>query len=88
MTADGIWERNLDVQVRLAAGKLALRLGHRPHTLAPALVWVWHRFDGVTPVEQICAEADPGQVDEVRETVAALVEGGYLAPAGPARPSP
>lgn len=81
MSADGIWSRNLDVQVRLAAGKLALMLGGRAYTLPPSLVWVWHRFDGVTPAARICAEADPDQADAVRAAVDALVDGGYVTPA-------
>ena len=87
MTAKGpggeVWERNLDVQVRLAAGKLALRLGDRAHTLAPPLVWVWHRCDGTTPAERICAEAGADQAGEIRAAIAALAAGGYVTPARP-----
>ena len=80
---DQIWERNLDVQVRLAAGKLALRLGDHSHTLAPPLVWVWHRFDGITPAGRIRAEADPEQAGQAEAAVVALAEGGYIVPIRP-----
>jgi hypothetical protein len=83
VSADRIWTRNLDVQVRLAAGKLALLLGGRAYTLAPPLVWVWHRFDGVTPAAQICAEADPDRAGDVRAAIDALADGGYVTPGGP-----
>lgn len=83
MSADVVWERNLDVRVRLAGGRLALILGEVAHTLPPPLAWVWRRVDGAIPAERIYAEADVEQADEVRTTVQRLVDGGFLLPARP-----
>lgn len=83
MAADRAWERNPDAQVRLVAGKLALKLGDQAQTLEPPLIWVWRRFDGAAGTKQICAEAEPDQADEVRETIETLTAGGYITPTQP-----
>jgi hypothetical protein len=73
------WERNLEVRVRLAAGKLVLKLPPNAIVLTAEQAWLWHRLDGVATTEEICREAGPDRA-RVHELIVALASDDFIRP--------
>ncbi len=67
------WVRNLDVQVRLAGGRLALQLGRESMVLDPAEAAVWRAWGSLaSPDEITSAELSPDACQVLWNRLSAL----------------
>lgn len=66
------WVRNLDVQVRLAGGRLALQFGRESMVLDPAEAAVWRTWESLaSPAEITSTELPPDACQALWDRLAA-----------------